>query len=125
MANDPNSAGPFTPGTSAIDTPPVGDVERQAVASLRGYAYQVAAAALAWLDVHDNGRIYLEVAEDYATVAQQALDATQVKDTVNSGSVTLNTEAVRDARTSRSLDAWSLPPPWRCRGLGPRRLSPD
>jgi hypothetical protein len=96
LTNDPNSAGPFTPGASAIDTPPIGDVERHAVASLRGYAYQVAAAALAWLDVDENGRIYLEVAEDYATVAQQSLDATQVKDTAGSGSVTLNTEAVRD-----------------------------
>jgi len=97
LTNDPNSAGPFTPGASAIDTPPIGDVERQAVASLRGYAYQVAAAALAWLDVDENGRIYLEVAEDYVTVARQSLDATQVKDTAGSGSVTLNTEAVRDA----------------------------
>jgi hypothetical protein len=97
LTDDPNSAGPFTPGASAIDTPPIGDVERQAVASLRGYAYQVAAAALAWLDVDESGRIYLEVAEDYATVAQQSLEATQVKDTVDSGSVTLNTEAVRDA----------------------------
>jgi hypothetical protein len=89
-------AGPFTPGAS-IDTPPAGDVERQAVASLRGYAYQVAAAALAWLDVDDSGKVYLEVAEDYATVAQHSLDAVQVKDTVESGSVTLNTEAVREA----------------------------
>jgi hypothetical protein len=97
LTNDPNSAGPFTAGASAIDTPPIGDVERQAVASLRGYAYQVVAAALTWLDVDEDGRIYLEVAEDYATVAQQSLDATQVKDTVGAGSVTLNTEAVRDA----------------------------
>jgi hypothetical protein len=97
LTNDPNSAGPFTPGASAVDAPPIGDAERQAVASLRGYAYQVAAAALAWLDVDENGRIYLEVAEDYATVAQQSLDATQVKDTAGSGSVTLNTEAVRNA----------------------------
>jgi hypothetical protein len=97
LTDEPSTAGPFTPGISSIDTPPIGDVERQAVAALRGYAYQVAAAALAWLDVHDNGRIFLEVAEDYATVAQQSLDATQVKDTAGSGSVTLNTEAVQDA----------------------------
>jgi hypothetical protein len=90
-------AGPFTPGASTIDTPPVGDVERQAVASLGGYAYQVAVAALAWLDVDETGRIYLEVAEDYATVVHQSLKATQVKDTAGSGSVTLNTEAVRNA----------------------------
>ena len=41
--------------------------------------------------------MYLEVAEDYATVAQHSLDAVQVKDTAKSGSVTLNTEAVREA----------------------------
>jgi hypothetical protein len=96
VTSDPSTVGPFSPGAS-IDTPPVGDVERQAVASLRGYAYQVAAAALAWLDLDNSGRVYLEVAEDYATVAQQSLDAVQVKDTAESGSVTLNTEAVRDA----------------------------
>jgi hypothetical protein len=93
---DFSTVGPFTPGAS-IDTPPVGDVERQAVASLRGYAYQVTAAALAWLDLDNGGRVYLEVAEDYATVAQQSIDAVQVKDTAESGSVTLNTQAIRDA----------------------------
>jgi hypothetical protein len=97
LSKDPNSAGLFTPGASPIDAPPIGDVERQAVTALRGYAYQIASAALAWLDAAENGRIYLEVAEDYATVAQQSLDAIQVKDTAGSGSVTLNTEAVREA----------------------------
>jgi hypothetical protein len=96
LTSNSSTAGPFTPGAS-IDTPPAGDVERQAVASLRGYAYQVAAAALAWLDLDDRGKVYLEVAEDYATVAQRSLDAVQVKDTAESGSVTLNTEAVREA----------------------------
>jgi hypothetical protein len=96
LTSDPSSAGPFTPGKT-IDAPPVGDVERQAVASLRGYAYQVAAATLAWLDLSDDAKLFLEVAEDYATVAQQSLDAVQVKDTAESGSVTLNTEAVREA----------------------------
>ncbi|WLC19331.1 ATP-binding protein [Bradyrhizobium diazoefficiens] len=86
----------FTPGASA-DAAPAGDVERQAIASLRGYAYQVAAAALAWLDIDADARVYLEVAEDYATVAQNSLDAVQVKDTAVSGSITLNSEAVRDA----------------------------
>ena len=87
---------PFTPGVS-IDNTPMGEVERQAVASLRGYAYQVAAAGLAWLDLDARGKVYLEVAEDYAIVAQHSLDAVQVKDTAESGSLTLNTEAVREA----------------------------
>jgi hypothetical protein len=96
LTSNPGTTNPFTPGPTA-NTLPAGDVERQAVASLRGYAYQVAAAALAWLDLDDSSKVYLEVAEDYATVAQQSLDAVQVKDTAESGSITLNTEAVRDA----------------------------
>jgi hypothetical protein len=86
----------FTPGP-ALDTPPVGEVERQAINSLRGYAYQVAASALAWLDLDETSWLYLEVAEDYATVAENALHATQVKDTAASGPATLQTESVREA----------------------------
>lgn len=92
----PNSDSLFTPGTS-LDAAPSGDAERQAVASLGGYAYQVAVSTLAWLDLPEAGRIFLEVAEDYAIVASQALSAVQVKDTAGSGSVTLNTESVREA----------------------------
>jgi hypothetical protein len=66
----------FTPGVS-IDAPPTGDVERQAVASLRGYAYQVAAATIAWLDLDSTGKVYLEVAEDYAIVAGSRLKASR------------------------------------------------
>ncbi|MEY9459727.1 hypothetical protein ABH973_000140 [Bradyrhizobium ottawaense] len=86
----------FTPGGPSDGTP-VGDAEREAIASLGGYTYQVAAAALAWLDLPDGARLYLEVAEDYATLAEQVLSAVQVKDTAGSGSVTLNSENVRDA----------------------------
>ncbi|AXE92674.1 hypothetical protein [Paraburkholderia terricola] len=75
----------------------IGDAARQAVDSLRGYAYQVTAAALAWLDLVEGGRLYLEVAEDYAVVVHQAIEAVQVKDTEASGTVTLNTGSVRDA----------------------------
>jgi hypothetical protein len=66
VTSDFSTASPFTPGIS-IDTPPSGDVERQAVASLRGYAYQVAAAALAWLDLDGTGKIFLEVPETSAS----------------------------------------------------------
>ena len=70
---------------------------RQAVSALRGYAYQLLSAALAWMDLPEDAVLYLEVAEDYAIVANQALEAVQVKDTYQSGTVTLNTESVRDA----------------------------
>ena len=79
---------------------PQGDMAREAVDSLRGYAYQVTATALAWLDLDDRGRLYLEVAEDYATVAGDALAAVQVKDTAASGTITLRTASVRDAVAS-------------------------
>ena len=86
----------FNAGTTA-GIVPEGDTARQAVDSLRGYAYQVLAATLAWLDIGENSRLFLEVAEDFATVAKQALDAVQVKDTERSRSVTLNSKDIRDA----------------------------
>ena len=86
----------FNAGTTT-DIVPEGDKARQAVNSLRCYAYQALAAALAWIDIGENDRLYLEVAEDYTIIADQALRAVQVKDTKKSGSVTLNSESVRDA----------------------------
>ena len=86
----------FNAGTTPEHFPKA-DVAHQAVDSLRGYAYQALATALAWLDIDEQGRLYLEVAEDYATIAQQALSAVQVKDTKRSGPVTLNSASVRNA----------------------------
>jgi hypothetical protein len=86
----------FSPGRDG-EILPKGDAARQAIDSLRGYAYQVLAAALAWIDLGENDRLFLEVAEDYAIVANDALSAVQVKDTENSGSITLNSESVRGA----------------------------
>lgn len=96
MTDKTKNADLFNPGAS-LDAPPAGDTERQAISSLGGYTYQVAVATLAWIDLNETGRLYLEVAEDYATVAGQALNAVQVKDTAGSGSVTLTTSSVRDA----------------------------
>lgn len=76
---------------------PSADVARQAVHALRGYAYQVLATALAWVDLGDRAKLFVEVAEDYAVVADSALRAVQVKDTRDTGSITLNTPSVRDA----------------------------
>jgi hypothetical protein len=96
MNRDRDGSNLFTPGAS-LDSAPAGDVERQAIHALRGYAYQIAVSALAWLDLDEKSFLYLEVAEDYATVAGNALNAVQVRDTAASGSVTLNTGGVRDA----------------------------
>lgn len=73
---------------------PKGDARRQAVASLRGYAYQLYASALAWLRLGSDESLFLEVAEDYATASSHALNAVQVKDIA--GTVTIRSESVRD-----------------------------
>lgn len=74
---------------------PQGDPAGQAVASLKGYAYQLYASALAWLNLSDDEELYLEVAQDYATAAKEALAAVQVKDT--QANVTINSPDVRQA----------------------------
>jgi hypothetical protein len=74
--------------------PPIGDAAREAIASLRGYAYQIVASTLAWLDLSAEEVLYLEVAEDFAVVAQNALKATQAKNTQASSTVTLRTDSV-------------------------------
>jgi hypothetical protein len=85
----------FTAGPR-LTSPPDGDPSRQAIASLRGYAYQIYASALAWLALGDTEELYLEVAEDYAVAVEGALRAVQVKDTAESGSLTINSESVRN-----------------------------
>jgi hypothetical protein len=86
----------FTAGPKR-DSAPAGSIEREAVDSLRGYAYQIAASALAWLGLRPNEILYLEVAEDYSICAENTVTAVQVKDTKQSGNVTLNSQNVRAA----------------------------
>lgn len=76
------------------------DPKRQAIASLRGYAYQLHRSLAAWIALPDDATLHLEIAEDYATIARDpatldaVLEATQVKATRESGSVTLNSPDV-------------------------------
>ncbi|MGD0188425.1 MAG: hypothetical protein ABSC25_24715 [Roseiarcus sp.] len=58
-----NARNLFNAGKAA-DLVPEGEAARQAVGSLRGYAYQVLAATLEWVDLDEKGRLFLEVAED-------------------------------------------------------------
>ena len=83
---------PFVPNSSNV---PQGDPAGQAVASLRGYAYQIYASCLAWLNLGDNEALYLEVAQDYAMAAKKALSAVQVKDT--EARITINSASIRHA----------------------------
>lgn len=90
-----NSLPHFTAGESlsAID----GDPSRQAVASLRGYAYQLYASSIAWVALQSGEELLLEVAEDYATLVGNVLNGVQVKDTARSSSLTINNEDVQVA----------------------------
>ena len=82
---------------------PENEGKRQAIDPLRGYAYQIHQTASAWIDLSDNEELYLEIAEDYAKILKtndgvfSALEATQIKDTSESGSVTLNSNDVLNA----------------------------
>jgi len=89
----------FSTGPRLSDAPQ-GDVARQAVAALRGYAFQLYGSVLAWLELKEGEDLFLEVAEDYAVVAQDALKAVQAKETRASGAVTLNTAGVKEAINS-------------------------
>lgn len=76
---------------------PDDELGRQAVSSLRGYAYQIWASALAWSRLRPDDTLLLEVADDYSLLSTDALGLGQVKDTAGSGSVTLATKGVREA----------------------------
>ena len=71
---------------------PLGDPSREAINSLRGYVYQIYQSALAWTELEDDEFLYLEVAEDFAIVAKEALEAVQVKETARR--VTINSEDI-------------------------------
>jgi hypothetical protein len=85
---------PFTAGPRLSDIPG-GDPATQAVASLRGYAYQLYVSTLEWIDLKPDELLYLEVAKDYAVAADDALRAVEVKDTP-SATVTINSQGVLD-----------------------------
>jgi len=94
-----NSVLNFGNPSSVWNVPPQ-DVSRQATASLRGYVYQLHASAAAWLGLGPKDELYIEVAEDFAEILREPgslheiLKATQVKDTRESGTVTLNSSDV-------------------------------
>ena len=71
---------------------PLGEPSREAIASLRGYVYQIYQSALAWMELEDDEFLFLEVAEDFAVVAKDALKAVQVKGT--NQRVTINSKEI-------------------------------
>ena len=77
---------------------------RQAVDSLKGYIYQIYQSISAWLNLKENEILFIEVAEDYAILCRDSLITTQVKNTRGSGSITLNTQSVKQSIES----FWSM-----------------
>ena len=71
------------------------DPKRQANDSLRGYLYQILHSVNAWLDLAGNEILYLEGAEDFDRVSDEAATVVQVKDTQHN--ITLRSPEVNDA----------------------------
>lgn len=69
-----------------------GDKAREAIDALRGYSYQLYQSALAWIELGAEEFLFLEVAEDYAIAAANALSAVQVKATEQN--VTINSDDI-------------------------------
>lgn len=87
--------------SSSIESVKVPDEQaaRQACASLAGHLYQAVRAASEWMQLSDGAKLLIEVAEDYATLAGEALGMTQVKHAA-SGPVTLRSDGVRKSLVS-------------------------
>lgn len=67
-------------------------MKREAIDALRGYVYQIYQSALAWIELERDESLFLEVAEDYAVVVNDALKAVQVKETGHN--VTINSDDI-------------------------------
>jgi len=71
------------------------DPSREAVASMRGYSYQMLRSIETWLDLSDGEELYLEGAEDLDRARHSEVTTEQVKDTIGSGTLTLrNSNAI-------------------------------
>lgn len=89
MSDVPSGSYPAdSPDQSALssEAPNVGDHERgrQAIHSLGGYAYQIFQTVLAWQNLKSDDLLFIEVSEDYAVVARDAIESAQVKDVAGS-----------------------------------------
>jgi tetratricopeptide (TPR) repeat protein len=75
-----------------------GDQRRQAIPTLRGYAYQVWQSLYLWVTLKEDEVLFLEGAEDVDILgpAEQA-ETVQIKETAGSGPVTLRSKDVVEA----------------------------
>ena len=82
-------------GADDKNQPLVNDPAREAAASMRGYWTQVWRSVLAWTDLGDAERLYLEGAEDIDRVSGLAAETIQIKDV--QGNITLRSGDVIEA----------------------------
>jgi len=80
--------------STGLPSPLVGDPKREAADSGRGFIYQYWQTVWRWIRLEPNELLFIEKAADFDVVAQQAAEAVEVKDTVGSGPITLNSENV-------------------------------
>src|SRR5581483_1019043 len=71
------------------------DLQRQAVATLKGFAYQIWQSVFRWLSLSDDEAIYLEGAEDVDLLGPQRAETIQIK--AESAPVTLRSAGVLEA----------------------------
>lgn len=86
------------PSSTTIPSPLIGDSERQAIDSLRGYDYQIWRTVEAWLGLRDGEMLCIECAEDFDILSLGRAVATQVKNSPTN--VSLNSKDVREAITN-------------------------
>ncbi len=72
------------------------DSKRQAIHSLRGYAYQIWQSLDEWISLSEEELLYLEGAEDIDKLSPGAAETIQVKN-LQTGTITLNSEEVISA----------------------------
>jgi hypothetical protein len=85
-------------GTNPV-TIPDEQIARQAVASLGGYVHQIVRTVGEWIRLPHDGKLLIEVAEDYATLARGVLTMAQVK-AITGPSTTLRSGGARKAISS-------------------------
>jgi tetratricopeptide (TPR) repeat protein len=75
----------------------ISDKRRQAVASLRGYVYQIWETVYKWINLKEDEVIFLEGAEDFDILGPKKAETIQVKHTTGSKSLTLRSKEVIEA----------------------------
>lgn len=75
----------------------ISNSKRQAIHALKGYSYQIWQSVLHWIDLQENEHLYLEGAEDIDLHFTDRVETAQIKETADSGPVTLRSNDVIEA----------------------------